>query len=152
LSREVRECHALSVADSLIHLPQWGEAVSFTTLEGPAQRVALSPNGPRVAVASGAADSLVRVFDAPSGREVLTCDDPKGPVPSLALQGDNRTPVSASGDKTGRLSDLGVLAIRASLGWEWTRPSLTSLSLAWMTTRRNAPRTRRDWQDVWGNR
>src|SRR5207302_5862726 len=52
-----------------------------------------------------------RVFDLPSGREVLVLREHTGPVTGLAFLGDNRTLISTGADKTARLSDAGVLAV-----------------------------------------
>jgi WD40 repeat protein len=88
-----------------------GKPLTSIPLDGPAQSVAISPNGQRVAVAAGAKDTLIRVFDLPSGRELLALADHKGTVPALAFATDNRTLISAGADKAARLSDVGVLAV-----------------------------------------
>src|SRR5262249_40695534 len=82
------------------------------TLPAAAQRVAVSPNGLRVAVSTADEKApLTRVFDVPTGREVLVLADHAGAVRSLAFHADNRTLVSAGADKAARLSDVGVLAV-----------------------------------------
>jgi WD40 repeat protein len=76
------------------------------------QAVALSPNGLRVAVAlSREKETLTQVFDATSGKEVQVFPDHTAAVRALAFAVDNRTLLSASADKTARLSDVGVLAV-----------------------------------------
>ena len=71
-----------------------------------------SPDGKRVAVAvTDAAATLLRVFDAVTGKELLSLGDHTGAVRSLAFLADNRTLVSASADKTVRLSDVNLLNV-----------------------------------------
>jgi WD40 repeat protein len=81
-------------------------------LTGAPYSVAISPNGTRVAagVTDKTASSIV-VFDVPAGKEVVSLADHTGIIRSLAFQGDNRTLVSTSDDKTARLSDVGVLNV-----------------------------------------
>ena len=55
--------------------------------------------------------TLLRVFDAASGKELLSLSDHTAAVKSLAFLADNRTLVSASADKTVRLSDVNVLSV-----------------------------------------
>jgi WD40 repeat protein len=82
------------------------------TLAQPPQAVTISPNGQRVAVATGGPkETLVRVFDAGNGKEVQVIADHAAPVRWLAFAADNRTLFSASADRTARLSDVGVLAV-----------------------------------------
>ncbi len=81
------------------------------TLADPAQSVCISPNGLRVAVAGGAKETAIRVFDVAGGREVQVLADHTAAVRSLAFAADNRTLVSASADKTARLADVGVLTV-----------------------------------------
>src|SRR5262249_44466511 len=80
------------------------------TLTDPAQAVTSSPNGLRRAVAAGGKETLIRVFDVASGKEVQAIPDHAAAVRALAFAPDNRTLVSASADKTARLSDVGVLS------------------------------------------
>src|SRR5262249_49122360 len=80
-------------------------------LSAPAQTIASSPNGLRVAVAiEEQKATLLRVFDANLGRELQMIPDHQGPISSLAFLGDNRTLLSSSQDKTTRISNVGVLA------------------------------------------
>src|SRR5207248_6528200 len=63
-------------------------------LPGPAQGVALSPDGTRIAAAfSGAKASDIRIFDAANGKELQGLDGHAGPVHALAFLGDSRTVV-----------------------------------------------------------
>src|SRR5439155_13986251 len=69
-------------------------------LAAPASAVAVTPDGKRVAAAvTDAAGTLLRVFDAATGKEVLSLNEHAGAVKSLAFLADNRTLVSASADK-----------------------------------------------------
>lgn len=86
-----------------------GKPVASLGVTGPAQALALSPSGQRVAAADWK-DGAIHVFDVAVGREVQTFADHAGPVHSLAFQPDNRTLVSGSADKTARLLDVAVLA------------------------------------------
>src|SRR5204862_376590 len=77
----------------------------------PAQGVALSPDGTRIAAAfSGAKASDIRIFDAANGKELQGLDGHAGPVHALAFLGDSRTVVSAGADKAVRLAQVGILA------------------------------------------
>lgn len=88
-----------------------GKAVTNVTLAGPAQAVAISPNGTRLAVAfaDGKANKL-RIYDAVNGRELQLLPDPSGPVHSLFFLGDNRTLVAAGDDKAVTTHDVAVTA------------------------------------------
>jgi len=75
------------------------------------QAVALSANGLRLAVALEEQKTpVLRVFDTASGRELQVMPEHKGAIQSLAFLGDNKTLISASLDKTARVSTVGVLA------------------------------------------
>ena len=97
-----------------------GEAkpIASFPLAAPAQRLALSPNGLRVAVAvSEAKSNPIHVFDVASGQELLVLPEHTGAVHTLSFQADNRTLLSASADRTARMSDVGVLmAMQAHAG------------------------------------
>lgn len=77
-------------------------------LTGPAQSVAVSPNGLRVACADPKTN-LIRTFDAATGRELMSLPGHGGPIHALIFQNDNRGLISASADKTARLSDVSVI-------------------------------------------
>jgi WD40 repeat protein len=82
------------------------------TLPAAASAVALSPNGLRVAAAvPGDKTANVHVFDAASGKEMMTFAEHAGAIRALSFLADNRTLVSAGADKTVRLSDMNVLAL-----------------------------------------
>jgi WD40 repeat protein len=94
-----------------------------TTLPGTASYAALSPNGLRVAVAlSGEPANSVHIYDAPTQlaaegaqlRDVQTLIEHATAVRGLAYLGDNRTLLTASNDKTLRLTDAGVAAAWAA--------------------------------------
>jgi WD40 repeat protein len=96
------------------------------TLPAAARSVAVSPNGARVAAGfSTEKENLVRVFDIGSGKELLTITDHAGAINALVFASDNRTVVSASADKTARLSDVGVLSV-----WEGHAGGVTSVAFA----------------------
>src|SRR5438105_8042418 len=84
-------------------------------LAGPPRNVPLTPDGNKVAAAvmATSADApptpLVQVFAVATGKELMGLAGHAGPVHALAFHTDNRTLVSASEDKTVRLSDVGVL-------------------------------------------
>ena len=81
-------------------------------LAAPASAVTISPDGKHVAASvTNAAGTLLRVFDAVSGKELVSLSDHIGPIRSLSFLADNRTLVSASADKTVRLSDVNLLAV-----------------------------------------
>jgi WD40 repeat protein len=86
--------------------------LSSIVMTAAATAITLSPNGQRVAV-SVAADkqTLVRVFDLASGKELLAFPEHTAAVHALSFLADNRTLASASADKTARLSDVGVLSV-----------------------------------------
>lgn len=86
--------------------------VAVFNLPGPAQSVALSPNGQRIAVSVAEDKSQpIRIFDIAAGREIFVSSEHTAPVPALSFLGDNRTVVSASADKSVRFSDIPLLAI-----------------------------------------
>jgi WD40 repeat protein len=81
-------------------------------LVAPASAVTLSPDGKRVAASvTDAADTQLHVFDAESGKELVSLGEHTGAVSSLAFLADNRTLVSAGADKTVRLSDVNLLSV-----------------------------------------
>ncbi len=81
-------------------------------LAAAATAVAVSPDGKRVAAAVTDADAtLVHVFDPATGKELLSLNDHTAAVRSLAFLADNRTLVSASADKTVRLSDVNLISV-----------------------------------------
>lgn len=90
-----------------------GKAVATIALAGPAQAVALAPNGTRVAVAFGVDKAnQVKVFDAATGQELQTLPTPTGPVRSLVFLADNRTLVVAGDEKAVAVHDVAVTAAR----------------------------------------
>src|SRR5262249_31720958 len=88
-----------------------GKPLTTIALDAPPIGVALTLNGQRLAVSVGDKENRVRVFDIPSGREVLVLREHTGPVTGVAFLGDNRTLLSTGADKTVRRSDAGVLAV-----------------------------------------
>jgi WD40 repeat protein len=87
-----------------------GKAIATLPISGPAQALAFSPNGQRVAVAlSEGKDNPVRVYDVALGREVQMFADHTAAVQSLAFQPDNRTLVTGALDKTARILDVAAL-------------------------------------------
>jgi WD40 repeat protein len=76
------------------------------------EAVTVSPNGTRLAVAVGGKPAgQVKVFDAATGKELMSFTDHAGAVRLLAFQGDNRTLLSAGADKTARLTDINLLSV-----------------------------------------
>ena len=53
----------------------------------------------------------IRIYDVATGKEVQVISDHTAAVRALAFAADNRTLVSASADKTARLSDVAVLSV-----------------------------------------
>ncbi|MCI0640909.1 MAG: WD40 repeat domain-containing protein [Gemmataceae bacterium] len=92
--------------------PEEAKPSAVFTLAAPAQCLALSPNGTRLAVGvtEGAAQ-FVRVFDLSLNKEIQSVAEHAGPIASLAFLPDNRTLASASQDKTARLLDVSVLTV-----------------------------------------
>jgi WD40 repeat protein len=89
-----------------------GDKPLAISLPAAASAVALSPNGLRVAAAlPGDKTANVHVFDATSGKEMMTLAQHAGAIRALGFLGDNRTLVSAGADKIVRLSDMNVLAV-----------------------------------------
>jgi WD40 repeat protein len=85
---------------------------STFTLTAPAQSVAISANGARVAVGvTEGKEYFLRVFDLAAGKELVALSDHAGAIGSLTFLADNRTLVSGSADKTARLTDVNVLSV-----------------------------------------
>ncbi len=111
---------ATTAADKLVKIwnlaakagsPEENKPAAVVTLSAPAQSLALSPSGQRVAVAiSDQQGTLIRVFDIALGRQIQVLAEHGGPVKSLQFLGDNRTLLTASTDKTARLLDVNVLS------------------------------------------
>ncbi len=77
-------------------------------LAGAAEKMALSPNGTRLAVSYAAQPaSRTALYDLANGKLLIGSDNP-GKVHSLAFLGDNRTLVSVGDDKHARLQDIPV--------------------------------------------
>lgn len=93
--------------------PSTAKPLMNVALGKPAASVCLSPNGQRVAVSLGDKQQALRVFEVSSGREMMDLPEHTGRVRALAFLGDNRTLISASEDKTLRLSDVNVLTVVA---------------------------------------
>ena len=55
--------------------------------------------------------TALRVFDVPTGKEMLNLADHAGAIRSLAFLADNRTLATASADKTAKLLDMNVLSV-----------------------------------------
>jgi WD40 repeat protein len=55
--------------------------------------------------------TALRVYDVPSGKEMLSLADHTGAIRSLAFLADNRTLATASADKTAKLLDMNVLGV-----------------------------------------
>ncbi len=82
------------------------EKAGAITVPAPVQALALSPNGQRLAIASGGG---IAVLDPALGREIQSLPGHTGPVRALAFLADGRTLLSAALDKTARLHDVNVL-------------------------------------------
>jgi WD40 repeat protein len=81
-------------------------------LAAPATSVSIAPNGLRVAAGLTAGnENLIRVLDVATAKELLTIPDHTAAVRAVAFAADNRTVVSASLDKTARISDVNVLGV-----------------------------------------
>jgi hypothetical protein len=80
---------------------------------------AFSPDGRRLACASG--DNALKVWDAATGQELLTCSGHQGRVFAVAFRPDGKQLASASNDRTVRLWDMATgheaLPMRAHAGW-----------------------------------
>ena len=88
-----------------------GKVIASVVLAGPAQAVAISPNGTRLAVAfTEEKTNRLRIYDAANGRELQSLPDPAGRVHSLIFLGDNRTLLVAGDDKTITIHDVAATA------------------------------------------
>jgi WD40 repeat protein len=66
--------------------------------------VAFAPDGKTIA--AGSMDGLARLWDADTGREILTLRGHTGTVGSIAFSPDGKTILTASYDRTARLWDV----------------------------------------------
>jgi WD40 repeat protein len=88
-----------------------GKVAVTVPLTGPAQAVAISPNGTRLAVAfTQDKANRLKVYDAATGRELQSLPDPAGLVRSLAFLADNRTLLAGGDDKAVTMYDVAVTA------------------------------------------
>jgi eukaryotic-like serine/threonine-protein kinase len=71
---------------------------------GPVLAVAVSPDGRRIATASG--DTTAKIWDAASGRELLTLKGHRDWIKRVAFSPDGRRIVTASHDQTARVWDV----------------------------------------------
>jgi WD40 repeat protein len=88
-----------------------GKAVATVALPGPAQAVALSPNGTRLAVAFADTATHVRAYDVATGKELQNVAAPAAPVRDLRILADNRTLVIAGDDKSVNVGDIAVTTV-----------------------------------------
>jgi WD40 repeat protein len=84
-----------------------GKAAATVALAGPAQAIAVSPNGTRLAIAfaDGKANHL-NVYDVATGRELQALPQPGGPIRSLSFLPDNRTLLASGDDKAVTVHDV----------------------------------------------
>jgi WD40 repeat protein len=88
-----------------------GKTALTIPLPGPAQTVALSPNGARIAVAfTDGTVTKLRTYDAANGRELQSVADSATPIRSVQFLPDNRTLVFSGDDKAATIADTNVLA------------------------------------------
>jgi WD40 repeat protein len=80
-------------------------------LSAPAFRVAISPNGARVAASSALVNQPMRVFDVALNQEVMGHTEKSVGFVSLAFLPDNRTLLATGTDQKVRLIDVGLLAL-----------------------------------------
>src|SRR5262249_4992817 len=76
---------------------------------GPLNSIALAPHGAKFAVSG--ADNLIHVYDLGTSKELQTVPGHTAAIGSLLFHADNRTLVSASADKSVRVSDVAALKI-----------------------------------------
>jgi WD40 repeat protein len=79
-------------------------------LSGVPQGTALNPSGSHLAVALGPQDSMIKVYELPSFRELVSLDGHPGGTHALAFHGEN-TLLSAGADKVARLDELPIQAV-----------------------------------------
>jgi eukaryotic-like serine/threonine-protein kinase len=88
---------------------------SFTTSGDHLVTFALSADGTRLASSSGNVETFIRLWDAPSGRELGRLEGHRAYVIGLQFWPDGRTLGSASADQTIRLWDVETRQARATL-------------------------------------
>jgi len=91
----------------LIDGPKPEPTASIALAAAPAG-ISLSPNGLRVAVGL---TNQISVHDIATGKELQSISDHTAPVRAVAFAADNRTLVSASADKTARVSDVNAISV-----------------------------------------
>jgi WD40 repeat protein len=80
-----------------------GGALTVTLSAAPSYRPAFSPDGQRLAAASG--DNFVKVWDSATGEEMLTCKGHTSRVFGVAFSPDGKHLASAGNDQTVRIWD-----------------------------------------------
>lgn len=79
------------------------------TIEHPAAIRSVSISADNLKLVSGSDDSIVRVWDLTSGRQLQRFEAHSDVVNSVVFAADNKTVLSAAGDKTARVFNLGVV-------------------------------------------
>jgi WD40 repeat protein len=77
------------------------------SLKGAAGGGCFSPDGTRLAAASGSPDNQVKVWDARTGQQLLNIKAHTGPITSVCFSPDGTRLASGSSDKTARVWDAG---------------------------------------------
>ncbi len=95
----------------LVDLANGQERWTTNTLAGkPVWALAFSPDGKILASSEDTPESVIRLWDAASGKEIARTPGHSGGIWDLVFRSDGRILASASGDQTVRLWDLANLA------------------------------------------
>jgi WD40 repeat protein len=94
---------ALPEAEQQLHNAIFVSLVRLLTLSGPVYSVAWSPDGKRLA--TGSEDKTAKVWDAATGKELLTLSGHSAPVNSIAWSPDGKRLATGSDDKTAKVWD-----------------------------------------------
>jgi eukaryotic-like serine/threonine-protein kinase len=95
----------------------WGERTVLAGHTDSVSAVALSPDGTRIL--TGSDDHTARLWDATTGKAVVTLTGHTNAVEAVAFSPDGKRVLTGSGDKTARIWDAATGKTVATLAEHW---------------------------------